>query len=108
MVELSLASFCNAVVDAVVVIVVSVVSFVVGVAGSVKLCFCVFSVLGELLFETCKLALLLSRSEARYFSLISRILSLNNWASNLFAIIASSNAFSVAFQVMTLAETPHF
>ena len=76
---LSLASFCNDVVDAVVV---SVVSIVVGVAGSVKLCLCVFSVLDEFLFETPKLDLLLSRSEARYFSLIRCILSLNNWPSN--------------------------
>ena len=83
---LSLESFCNAVVDVVVAVVVSVVSIVVGVAGSVNLFLCVFSV-EEFLFETRKLALL-SRSEARYFSLISRILSLNNWASNLFAIFA--------------------
>ena len=62
---LGLASFCNAAVDAVVAVVVSVVSIVVGVAGSVKLCLCVFSVFEEFLFETRKLALLLSRSEAR-------------------------------------------
>ena len=51
---LSLASFCTGVVDAV------VVSVFVGVAGSVKLCLCVFSVLEEVLFETRKLVLLFS------------------------------------------------
>ena len=50
---LSLASFCTGVVDA-------VVSVFVGVAGSVKLCLCVFSVLEEFLFETRKLLLLFS------------------------------------------------
>ena len=50
---LSLASFCTGVVDAV------VVSVFVGVAGSVKLCLCVFSVLEEFLFEIPKLVLLL-------------------------------------------------
>ena len=54
---LSLASFCDDVVDAVVSVVVSVF---VGVAGSVKLCLCVFSVLEEVLFETRKLVLLFS------------------------------------------------
>ena len=53
---LSLASFCDDVVDAVVSVVVSVF---VGVAGSVKLCLSVFSVLEEFLFEIPKLVLLL-------------------------------------------------
>ena len=57
MLALSLASFCTGVVDAVVPVVVSVF---VGVAGSVKLCLCVFSVLEEVLFETRKLVLLFS------------------------------------------------
>ena len=51
---LSLASFCTGVVDPV------VVSVFVGVAESVKLCLCVFSVLEEFLFETRKLLLLSS------------------------------------------------
>ena len=80
---LILESLCNGVVDVVVAVVVSVVSIVVGVAGSVRLCLCVFSV-EEFLFKTRKLILLSLRSEARYFSLISRILSLNKWPSNLF------------------------
>ena len=100
---LSLESLCNAVVDVVVAVVVSVVSIVVGVAGSVRLCLCVFSV-EEFLLETRKLALLSLRSEARYFSLIRRILSLNKWPSNLFAILSALNSLSVAFQSMTLTE----
>ena len=103
---LILESLCNAVVDVVVVVVVvvSVVSIVVGVAGSVRLCLCVFSVEEFLFVETGKLVLLSLRSEARYFSLIRRILSLNKWPSNLFAILSALNSLSVAFQSMTLTE----
>ena len=81
--ELSLKSFCNDVVAVAVDGVVSVVSVVVSVAGRVKLCLYVLSV-EDVVFDTCKLALLAS-IEARNFSLIWRILSLNFWPSNFFA-----------------------
>ena len=99
---LSLESFCNDVVAVAVVGVVSVVSVVVSVAGRVKLCLYVLSV-EDVVFDTCKLALLAS-IEARNFSLIWRILSLNFWPSNFFA----ANCFFSGVSINDVSTTYWF